>query len=383
MKNDRRSEAQRWVVKLGSRVLVPEAGLDELFLQDLARQVAALRALGHELVIVTSGAIATGLALLALKERPRSIAKKQAIAAVGQIALMGAYRTAFGREGLAVAQILLTHEDFRDRRRVLNARHTLHALLEMGIVPLVNENDTVASEEIKVGDNDNLAAMVACLWAADRLVLLSDIDGLYTSDPGSDPDAEFIPVVEELDEEIEAFAAPTDDPFAVGGMRTKLEAAKRAAGLLIPTIIARGREPDVLIKLSRGGRIGTLIRPKQRRLPARKHWIAYTLKPQGSLRVDAGAVRALIEQGTSLLPSGIVGVEGDFQVGDAVLITNMDGIPIAQGLVAYGAREIEKIKGRRSDDIETILGYKYRDEVVHRDDLVLLGSGKQGETRDE
>lgn len=383
MRKEQLPEAQRWVVKLGSRVLVPEDGLDGMFLEDLARQVAALRALGHELVIVTSGAIATGLALLKLQERPRSIAKQQAIAAVGQIALMGAYRTAFGNEGLAVAQVLLTHEDFRDRRRVLNARHTLHALLEMGVVPLVNENDTVASEEIKVGDNDNLAAMVACLWAADRLVLLGDVDGLYTADPGRDPNAEFIPVVEELDEEIEAFAAPTADPLAVGGMRTKLEAAERAAGLSIPTIIARGREPDVLIKLARGERLGTLIRPKERRLPARKHWIAYTLKPQGVLRVDAGAARALTEQGTSLLPSGIVAVEGDFHIGDAVLIRNINGRPIAQGLVAYGAREVEKIKGRRSDEIETVLGYKYRDEVVHRDDLVLLGSGKQGETNDE
>ena len=365
--------AQRWVVKLGSRVLVPEDGLDEAFLRGLARQVAELRATGHEVIIVTSGAIASGLSLLGLKARPHSIAKKQAIAAVGQIALMHAYRTAFRQEGLCVAQVLLTHEDFRDRRRVLNARHTLHALLEMGIVPLVNENDTVASEEIKVGDNDNLAAMVACLWAADVLVLLSDIDGLYTTDPGSDPNAEFIPVVEELDEEIEAFAAPSVSAIGIGGMRTKLEAAKRAASLSISTIIACGRTPEVLLRLARGERLGTLISPKRKRLSARKHWIAYTLKPQGVLRVDAGAVRALTEQGRSLLPSGIIAVEGDFQVGDAVLIAGADERPFAQGLVAYGVREIEKIKGRRSDEIENALGYKYRDEVVHRDDLVLLG----------
>lgn len=346
-------------------------GPDLAFLQDLARQTQELRARGQELVIVTSGAIATGLSLLGFKRRPPAIAQQQAIAALGQIALMGTYREAFEGEGLRVAQILLTHEDFRHRERFLNARQTLKALLELGAVPLVNENDTVATEEIKVGDNDNLAAMVACLWEADRLILLSDVDGLYTADPRAHPDAQLIPTVEEL-EAIEAFATSTPDPAAVGGMRTKLEAARRAASYAVPTVIARGREPDVLVRLARGERLGTLIHPKVKRLPARKHWIAYALKPRGAIVVDAGAYAALVDEGRSLLPSGIVRVEGDFKVGEAVELKSPDGRAFAQGLVAYGAQELRRIRGLRSEEIEGVLGYKYRDEVVHRDDLVLL-----------
>ena len=366
-------EPRRWVVKLGSRVVVPREGRgpDVAFLRELARQARALREQGHELVIVTSGAIATGLALLGLARRPPAIARQQAIAAIGQIALMDAYRDAFQGEGLTVAQVLLTHEDFRHRERFLNARQALKALLELGAVPLVNENDTVATEEIKVGDNDNLAAMVACLWEADLLILLSDVDGLYTADPRSDPTAERIPVVEDLDA-MEAFAAPTQDPAAVGGMRTKVEAARRAASYAIPTVIARGREPDVLVRLARGERLGTLVRPKAKRLTARKHWIAYALKPRGSLTVDEGAYRAVVERGRSLLPSGVVRVEGDFQRGDAVELRAPDGRAFARGLVAYGAHELRRIQGRRTDEIERVLGYKYRDEVIHRDDLALL-----------
>jgi len=368
-------EPKRWVVKLGSRVVVPREGRgpDVPFLRELARQVRALRGQNHELVIVTSGAIATGLSLLGWKRRPPAIAKQQAVAAMGQIALMDAYRDAFAREGLTVAQVLLTHEDFRHRERFLNARQTLKALLELGAVPLVNENDTVATEEIKVGDNDNLAAMVACLWEADLLVLLSDVDGLYTADPRSHPTAERIPVVENLDA-MEAFAAPTQDPAAVGGMRTKLEAARRAASYAIPTVIARGREPDVLVRLAQGERLGTLVRPepKAKRLTARKHWIAYALKPRGALTVDEGAYRAVVKEGRSLLPTGVVGVEGDFQRGDAVELRTPDGRAFARGLAAYGAYELRRIRGKRTDEIERVLGYKYRDEVVHRDDLVLL-----------
>ncbi len=372
--------ARRWVIKLGSRVVVPAEGRgpDAPFLRGLARQVRTLHDRGHELVIVTSGAIATGLSLLGLTRRPPAIARQQAIAALGQIALMGAYRDAFEREGLPVAQILLTHEDFRHRERFLNARETLKALLELGAVPLINENDTVAFEEIKVGDNDNLAAMVACLWEADLFVLLSDVDGLYTADPRTDPGARLIPAVEDL-EAIEAFAAPTQDPGAVGGMRTKLEAARRAASYAIPTVIARGREPDVLVRLARGEHLGTLIRPKAKRLPARKHWIAYALKPRGSIAVDAGAYAAITGEGRSLLPSGVVGVEGDFHRGDAVELTAPDGRAFARGLAAYGAHELQRIQGKRTGEIERVLGYKYRDEVIHRDDLVLLeGEGQRG-----
>lgn len=371
---------KRWVVKLGSRVVVPAEGHgpDLTFLKDLARQTQELRAQGYELVIVTSGAIATGLSLLGLKRRPHTIAKQQAIAAIGQIALMHTYRAAFEREGLTVAQILLTHEDFRDRQRFLNARQTLKALLELGAVPLVNENDTVAVEEIKVGDNDNLAAMVACLWEADLLILLSDVDGLYTADPCQDPTAQKIPLVEDV-ETIEAFAAPTQDPAAVGGMRTKLEAARRAASYAIPTVIARGREPDMLLRLAQGERLGTRIQPQAKKLSARKHWIAYALKPKGAIGVDEGAYTAIVERGRSLLPSGIVSVEGDFEVGDAVELKTPDGRAFARGLVAYGARELARIRGLRSEEIERMLGYKYRDEVIHRDDLVLLDAGREAE----
>jgi glutamate 5-kinase len=364
---------RRCVVKLGSRLLVPDRQLDEAFVQALAAEVASLRRRSHEIVVVTSGAIATGLSLLGWSERPHSISRKQAVAAVGQIALMETYRRAFAAHGQSVAQILLTHEDFRDRKRFLNARRTLQTLIELGVVPLINENDTIASEEIRVGDNDNLAAMVACLWGADLLVLLSDIEGLYTADPRLDPTAEFVPVVEELDEKMEAFAEASTNPKGVGGMRTKLEAAKRAASFRIPTVIAQGREPSVLTRLLAGERIGTWISPRAGdRLQARKHWIGYIQNPQGTIRVDGGAERALTTEAKSLLPSGICSVEGDFQIGDVVALANRMGKPFGQGLTAYNAQEIRQIQGRRSADIEQILGYKYCDEIIHRDDLVIF-----------
>ena len=367
------ADGRRWVIKLGSGILVRHTELDQEFLAELATQIKELRSAGRQAVIVTSGAIATGLALLKLEKRPRSIAKKQAVAAVGQIALMHAYRAAFARQGLAVAQMLLTHEDLDHRKRFLNARRTLQALTAMGVIPLINENDTVASEEIRVGDNDNLAAMVACLWEADLLVLLSDIDGLYTADPHLHPEARLIPVVRALDEHIEAYAAPSTGPTGIGGMRTKLEAARRAAEFQIPTIIAQGREHKLLSRLLRGERLGTVIWPPGgERLPARKHWIAYTLKPQGTVLIDQGARRAIVQEGKSLLPSGIVNVAGDFDLGEAVVIADEGGKALARGLVGYSAREITRIEGHRSGEIERILGYRYQDEVIHRDDLVIL-----------
>ena len=364
------------MVKLGSRLLVPDGKLDFDYLTTLARGVRQLREAGVDVVLVTSGAIATGVAELGLTQRPRSVARKQAAAAVGQIALMHAYRTVFAEHGLEGAQILLTHADIENRERFLNARHTLGALIDLGVVPLVNENDTVATEEIRVGDNDNLAAMVACLWEADLLMLLSDIDALYTADPARDPSAERIPVVEGITDELEAMAADAKDGPGVGGMRTKLQAAQRAGELGIPSVIAHGREPNVLQRVVlEGESVGTRIRAQRsERMQQRKHWIGHLLKPRGVLHVDAGAAHAIAQGGKSLLPSGIVNVDGAFKMGDAVEIRDPQGRAVARGLAAYDARELTAIKGCRTDEIEEILGYKYRDEVVHRDDLVILSA---------
>ncbi len=364
------------MIKLGSRLLVPGDRLDLAYLDTIARGVRTLRDAGVETVLVSSGAIATGVAELGLADRPRSVARKQAAAAVGQIALMHAYRTVFAENGLEGAQLLLTHADIEDRKRFLNARHTLGALIELGVVPLVNENDTVSTEEIRVGDNDNLAAMVASLWEADLLVLLSDIDALYTADPARDPGAERIPVVRGVTDDLEAMASDARSGPGVGGMRTKLEAAKRAGELGIPSVIAHGREPDVVTRVVlHGESVGTRVEPQRpKRLQQRKHWIGHLLKPRGVLRVDAGAASAIVAAGKSLLSSGILEVEGTFKMGDAVEIRGPDGGCLARGLVAYDARELLSLRGRRTDAIEATLGYKYRDEVVHRDDLVILSS---------
>lgn len=367
---------RRCVIKLGSRLLVPNGKLDLDYLRSIAQGVRALREADIETVLVSSGAIATGVAELELKDRPRSVARKQGAAAVGQIALMHAYRTVFAENGLEGAQLLLTHADIEDRKRFLNARHTLGSLLDLGVVPLVNENDTVSTTEIRVGDNDNLAAMVASLGEADLMVLLSDIDALYTADPQRDPTAERIPEVEGITEELEAMATDARDGPGIGGMRTKLEATKRAGEIGIPSVIAHGREPEVVTRVARDDeRVGTRVEPpRPERLRQRKHWIGHLLKPRGVIHIDAGAARAIAESGRSLLPSGIVAVEGTFNMGDAVEIQDPDGTSIARGLAAYGARELAAIQSCRTDEIETILGYTYRDEVVHRDDLVTVSA---------
>lgn len=363
---------KRIVIKLGSSILVPERQLDEDYISAVANQIKYLRDSEAECILVSSGAIAVGLRTLGIADRPKSIERKQAIAAVGQIGLMDAYKTAFQDEGIKTGQILLTHEDFRDRGRFLNARHTIQTLLELGVVPIINENDSVSSEEIKVGDNDNLAGMVACLIEADLLILLTDIDGLYSADPRQDPNAKRIELVEELEGEIEAFAESTTSPIGIGGMRTKLEAAKRASGFQIPTMIAHGREPEILKRLFKGESIGTLISPRKgARLQARKHWIRYVLKPKGSVKVDEGAFKAIGEGGKSLLPSGITSVEGEFEIGDVIEIITPDGRSFARGLSSYGSGEIEIIKGVKSSEIEEKLGYRYCDEIIHRDELVL------------
>lgn len=362
---------RRLVVKVGSGLIAsPRTGLAPERIELLVDQVASLKAKGLEVVLVSSGAIVAGIARLGMGRHPHSIPEKQAAAAVGQSALMWLYERAFGTHNHKVAQVLLTQDDLSHRHRYLNARNTLLTLLRYGVVPVVNENDTVAVDEIKVGDNDNLSALVAHLVDAGLLVLLSDIDGLYTADPRHDPGAKLIKVVEAVTPELEGQAGQAN--VGIGGMVTKLQAAQKATGSGIPMVIANGQRPGVLEAILRGEPVGTIFLPKGDRLAARKRWIAFALAPQGFLRVDVGAHQALTAKGKSLLPSGIVEVKGEFGAGEVVGVLDPDGVEFARGLVHYEAGEIRRILGAKTADIENILGYKYLDEVIHRDNLVLL-----------
>jgi glutamate 5-kinase len=364
---------RRLVVKVGSGLVAAAGGgPDPSRIESLAAQIAAVKA-EREVVLVTSGAILTGMARLALSARPRSIPEKQAAAAVGQSALMWQYEIAFKRHGIAVGQVLLTAQDIADRTRYINARNTLLALLRFGVVPIVNENDTVAVEEIKVGDNDNLSALVASLIEADLLVLLTDVDGLYTEDPALTATARKLDTVEAVTEDIARLVWDRAGRVSVGGMATKLEAAQKAAASGIPMLIASGDEPEVLARLLAGEPLGTYFAPKADRLTARKRWIAFAVPPQGRLTVDAGALKALTHQGRSLLPSGVVDVQGDFAAGEVVaVVSQTDGREIGRGLVNFEATELRKIRGAHTREIEERLGYKSVDEVIHRDNLVIL-----------
>jgi len=364
--------ARRIVVKIGSSLLSADAGLDLERIRALVREVEELGGNSRQFILVTSGAVAAGRARLGLRERPKTIPQKQAAAAVGQIDLMAAYKECFEARGRHVAQILLTREDLSNRRRYLNAKHAIAALLEAGVVPIVNENDTVAVDEIKLGDNDNLSAAVAALVEADLLVILSDVDGLHTADPRQQRSAEPVPVIEASDTQAERYAAATVGRLGTGGMATKVEAARKAAAAGIATIIADGRAAGALRRVLDPAAIsGTLIVPSTDRLASRKHWIAFTLRPQGTLHLDAGAVSALRERGRSLLPSGVSVVEGAFGAGDCVRCVAPDGSEVARGLVNYGAGELRRIQGAHTRDIDSILGYKISDEVIHRDDMVI------------
>ncbi len=367
------SGVKRVVIKLGSSVLTHGSGeLSEGVFDDYAREISALKGRGIEPVLVSSGAIAAGMKKLKIKERPHEIVAKQAIAACGQSALIWYYEQAFSVFGERVAQILLTHDVLTARKRFLNARKTLFTLIGMGVIPIVNENDTVAVEEIMVGDNDNLSAMVTSLVEADLMVLLTDIGGLYTQDPRANDDARMISVVDEIDESVERFAGDTKGRTTTGGMRTKIEAAKTAAAFGVPTIIASGRSAAVIDDIFEGKDTGTLFLPATEKLKSRKHWIAYTLKLAGAIVIDGGAVKAIVSGGKSLLPSGIKSVCGRFGVGDLVRCVDTTGKEVARGLSSYGSEEIAKIAGKRTQDIEGVLGYKYSDEVIHRDDLVVM-----------
>ena len=364
---------RRLVVKVGSGlVTAPGAGAVPERIGALAGEIASVRE-GRHVVLVTSGAIATGMARLGLGERPRSIPDKQAAAAVGQSALMWQYEAAFGRHGIPVGQVLLTAQDIGDRARYLNAKNTLLALLRFGVLPIVNENDTVAVEEIKVGDNDNLSALVASLIDADLLVLLTDVDGLYTDDPTLNARAKKLDTVDAVTDEIARLARDRADGVSVGGMVTKLQAARKAAAAGVPMVIADGREPGVLRRLLAGEPVGTYFAPKADRLAARKRWIAFAVPPQGRLTVDAGALAALTQRGKSLLPSGVVEVEGDFSSGEVVAVVGGSGHrEFARGVVNFDAAELRKIRGVKTKEIEARLGYKSFDEVIHRDNLVIL-----------
>src|SRR6267378_382821 len=364
---------RRLVVKVGTSLIAePGTGPDPDRIAALAAEIAGARD-GREVVLVSSGAIVTGMARLALPARPRSIPEKQAAAAVGQSALMWHYEAAFKRHGIPVGQVLLTAQDIGDRARYLNARNTLLALLRFGVLPIVNENDTVAVEEIKVGDNDNLSALVASLIEADLLVLLTDVDGLYTDDPAVNREARKLETVDAVTDEITRLARDREDPISVGGMATKLQAARKAAAAGVPMIIASGREPGVLRRVLDGESVGTYFAPKADRLGARKRWIAFAVPPQGRLTVDAGALTALTQRGKSLLPSGIVEIEGDFDSGEVVaLLGGAGGKEFARGVVNFDATELRKIRGAKTQEIEHRLGYKSFDEVIHRDNLVIL-----------
>ncbi len=366
------SSAHRLVVKIGSALVVDpdEATPRAAWLAGIAADIADLRRRGADVIVVSSGAIALARRTLRLTQKRLRLEEKQAAAAVGQIRLAQAWSEALSARGLTAAQLLLTLDDTEDRRRYLNARATLNTLLQLGCIPVINENDTVATTEIRFGDNDRLAARVAEMLQADALILLSDIDGLYTADPRHHPGAGHIPVVPAITAEIEVMGGEPPPGYSSGGMRTKLAAARIATQAGCAMAIARGYTDRPLTALAQGARC-TWFLPAPEGRSARKSWIAGALAPLGTLVVDAGAARAL-RAGRSLLPAGVRAADGSFQRGDPVVIAGPDGTPLARGLSAYASADAQRIIGHRSDEIEAILGWRGRDEIVHRDDLVLL-----------
>jgi glutamate 5-kinase len=364
---------RRIVVKVGSGVLSHGGvGLHRPTLQALAGCLARVQAQGVESILVSSGAILAGMEALGLTERPRELPLKQAAAAVGQSHLMRAYEEAFQPCGGRVAQILLTQEDLRHRSRYLNARNTLFTLLGLRVLPVVNENDTVAVREIQFGDNDTLSALVAHLAQADLLVILTDTEGVFTADPHRDPTARLIPLVRPQDAIASFCAEDTGSAASIGGMTSKVRAAHRAAVAGIPTVVASGRAPGSVEAILRGEEVGTLFIPSRSRMQSRKRWLAFASLPRGGIVVDAGARGALVLGGKSLLPSGVRGTQKTFRAGDVVSLVDLAGQEFGRGLANYSRDEVEKIKGLKSDEIAGVLGARPYDEVVHRDNLVIL-----------
>jgi glutamate 5-kinase len=367
------SGINRFVVKVGSSLVTNGGqGLDAGAIARWAAQIATLRRLGKEVVLVSSGAIAEGMQRLGWSRRPHAIHELQAAAAVGQMGLIHVYESSFREHGLRTAQVLLTHADLADRQRYLNARSTLLTLLSLGIIPVINENDTVVTDEIRVGDNDTLGALVTNLVEADCLVILTDQTGLYTADPRRDSGATLVREARAGDPKLEEMAGGAGSEIARGGMLTKILAAKRAARSGARTIIASGNEPDVLVRLAGGEPIGTLLTTQTTPLAARKQWLADHVQVAGGLKLDAGAATALRSRGRSLLPIGVSSVEGEFERGAVVTCHAPDGAEIARGLTNYSASECRRIAGRPSSEIEAILGYVDEPELIHVDNLVLL-----------
>lgn len=363
----------RIVVKIGSNILTDKSGkLDFKRMRLIAEDVVNATNLGYDALIVSSGAIAAGMGKLGLKEKPNEIQLKQAAAAVGQSSLMRAYERIFSRFSKKVGQILLTRSTFSDRRRYLNAKNTILTLLDFKIIPIINENDTVSTEEIKFGDNDQLAALVSGLINAERLIILSDVDGLYSSDPKKDPNAKQFSIIEEITPEIEVMAGGSGSIVGTGGMYSKLLAAKKATSYGIKVNIISGRKEGLITAILKNEKHGTEFKPQNHKISSKKGWIAYAIKPTGSIILDSGAIAAILNAGKSLLPSGIIKVEGYFEIGDAVNCIDINGNRIAKGIVNYSSFEINRIKGKKTSEIEAILGYKYSDEIIHRDNLAII-----------
>ncbi|MBI1822315.1 MAG: glutamate 5-kinase [Nitrospirae bacterium] len=364
---------KRVVIKIGSRIIASKgAGLNKSRIERLANEIFHLKEKGFEIVLVSSGAILAGMEKLGLKERPKTIPLKQAAAAVGQSQLMWLYEKTFKEHNLHVAQILLTGEDLADRKRFLNSRNTFFTLFDHKVIPIVNENDTVSIDEIKFGDNDHLAALVTNLIDGQLLIILTDVDGLFTADPRTNPHAELLSEVDEISEKIEKSALGSGTLEGTGGMRSKIEAAKKVGAYGVPTLLLNGTHPGILSLAFGGEAVGTLFRVKGEKLNSRKHWIAFSIRSKGELYLDEGAATALVQKGKSLLPSGITSVKGIFMAGDAVTCIDPNGKEIAKGLVNYPTPEINQIKGIKTTQIEKVLGYKFSDEVIHRNNLVIL-----------
>ncbi len=366
------ADSHRWIIKIGSSLITNDGrGLDHEAIRQWVQQIATLRAQGKEILLVSSGAVAEGMVRIGWKQRPRELYKLQAAAALGQTGLIQHFETCFKRHDIPTAQVLLTHEDLSSRQRYLNARSTLKTLLTLGAIPIINENDTVATSEIRLGDNDTLAALVANLVEADALIILTDQQGLFDKDPRHHTDARLISNAATTDTGLLRMAGKSGR-LGQGGMQTKITAARRAARSGSCTLIAAGTHPDVLLAIARAENIGTLLTPETEPITARKQWLANQMNVLGQLVLDSGAAQALTQQGVSLLAVGITEVQGEFQRGEVVRCLNPEGREIARGMVNYNSRESRQIKGKSSDRIEDILGYIDETELIHRDNLVLL-----------
>jgi len=366
-------EVKRVVIKIGSRVLT--AGSDVLHnevFRNVAKNISVLKKDRYEIIIVSSGAVAAGRKSLTCIEQPVSIPQKQASAAIGQVRLMRLYEDCFNAHGHNTAQVLLTHDALSDRKKFLNARNTLFTLLHCGIIPIINENDSVVVDEIQFGDNDILSALVTNLVDADLLLILTDRDGLFAQDPERCEDATLIKVVEKITKEIETLAKGSSSSVGTGGMISKIDAAKKASIYGIPTIVVNGNTKNIITGVFKGEDVGTFFLPRQSKLSSRKHWIAFNLKPKGTLIVDDGAKQAVVKMGKSLLSSGLLDVKGNFKFGDPVKCVDTKGVEFARGLINYRAEDVFRLRGLHSRDIKKVLGYKDYDEIIHRDDLVVL-----------